>query len=474
MTETLIGSGLATRVRSDTTRALIRLFAGNVLTAVAYFVLSVPVAKYFGAYGFFPSPLWPGAGIALFAALIGGWRMAPGIFLGSLSANAILFGSPFNLVLAVTATNTLGPVVGAMLMRQNFPPRQPVMLFDDVRRFLRYGVGVHPFITAVGGATAETLLSASHGPWLSTFAAWFISDGAGTLLVATPTILAWIDRRRVERGRWLEMTIVSILILSVGSARLWMPESLPIPTGAPILIGLCCTWLLARFAPRDAMLLCASMSVLAVAGFVALPGEYPVAPDDQMGYVVGISVGVVLLNVLLVGVVMEERALAFRRLSQDDLTGLLNRQAFMRVADRELVRAERYGRPCTLCVFDVEGFPGSGSAAPSAVGDAVLRAIAGHAQAVVRPLDLLARIGGGEFAVLMPETDAPMALELAEQLCLAISNSPILADGKATWVGVNAGIAARVPGDTMETLSPRAHGARYIAKRQGRNRVAAA
>lgn len=115
MTETLIGSGLATRVRSDTTRALIRLFAGNVLTAVAYFVFSVPVAKYSGAYGFFPSPMWPGAGIGLFAALIGGWRMAPGIFLGSLSANAILFGSPFNLVLAVTATNTIGPVVGAML-----------------------------------------------------------------------------------------------------------------------------------------------------------------------------------------------------------------------------------------------------------------------------------------------------------------------------------------------------------------------
>ena len=71
MMETPIGSGLATRVRADTTRALIRLLAGNLLTAVAYFVFSVPVAKYFGAYGFFPSPLWPGVSTAVgFQAIV--------------------------------------------------------------------------------------------------------------------------------------------------------------------------------------------------------------------------------------------------------------------------------------------------------------------------------------------------------------------------------------------------------------------
>ena len=113
---------------------LLGALVANLLTALIYFVVSVPIAKFFAAFGFFPSPFWPGAGIALFAVVLMGWTVAPGIFLGSAVANGVLFTAPVEAVFLISITNMLGPLVGGMLLRRTMPPRQPVLLLSDVLR----------------------------------------------------------------------------------------------------------------------------------------------------------------------------------------------------------------------------------------------------------------------------------------------------------------------------------------------------
>ena len=446
----------------------------NILTAGAYFAVSAPVAKFFEVFGFFPSPFWPGAGIALFAVLVGGWTVAPGIFIGSAAANGVLFAAPLEPVLLTSVTNTLGPIVGGLLLRRSFPPRYPVFLLGDVGRFMLYGVLVHASVTALGGTLAQTLFSDTTDTPFRLFAAWLLSDAAGTLLVGAPAILWWIDRRVIERQHWREVLMVSVLTLSVGGSRLLLPEGYELPVGVPVLVAMCCTWLVARFYPRDATTLFALVVILVLAANIIKPAGILLFTPSNVSWFLGIAAVVGMLNVLLVGAIMEERAVATRRISQDLVTGLPNRASFLGIAARELGRAQTYNRPLSLITFDIDGFRSVNARHGSMVGDAVLNAIAGHARAWLRPLDVLARIGDDEFAILMVETDQKSSAALAEQLRVTIATTPIEINGAVVEVTVSIGVTAGRSGDSIESVLDRANASRHIAQQAGRNRVAAA
>ena len=93
------------------------------------------------------------------------------------------------------------------------------------------------------------------------------------------------------------------------------------------------------------------------------------------------------------------------RLAQTDpLTGVLNRNGFVELADREFRRARRSGRPVTVAVLDVNDFGAVNTQHGRIIGDALLRVVAEAAQDAVRASDVVARVSGDEFAVLMPET----------------------------------------------------------------------
>jgi GGDEF domain-containing protein len=380
---------------------LVLAIGANILTASAYFAVSAPVAKFFKSLGFFPAPLWPGAGVALFAVVVGGWTVAPGVFVGSAAANGVLFTAPAKSVMLISFTNTLGPLVGGLLLRRTFPPRHPVFLLGDVGRLLLYGVVVHAAITALGGTLALALLSEANDSSGRTFLAWMISDSAGALLIAAPAILWCIDRRVIERRHWREVALVSLLALSIGASRLILPAAYELPLGVPALVVLCSTWLVVRFYPRDATTLFAAVLMVILAANIIEPEALRLVSPENVSRFLGVAAIVGMLNVLLVGAIMEERAMATRRVAQDLLTGLPNRSAFLSVAARELDRAQSYNRPLSLVTFDVDGFRSVNARLGSLVGDAVLNAIAGHARAWLRPLDTLARIGDDEFAILM-------------------------------------------------------------------------
>src|SRR5690606_13536511 len=115
-----------------------------------------------------------------------------------------------------------------------------------------------------------------------------------------------------------------------------------------------------------------------------------------------------------------ERKRAERELRElalhDSLTGLPNRGHFAALAAAEMRRAQRYGRPLSVLMLDLDGFKGINDRYGHAGGDTVLKTVARRWTEALRKADLLARIGGEEFAVLLPETELEAARAVAERL----------------------------------------------------------
>jgi two-component system, cell cycle response regulator len=163
-------------------------------------------------------------------------------------------------------------------------------------------------------------------------------------------------------------------------------------------------------------------------------------------------------------------ALALR----DPLTGLANRRAFEDALARELARASAAGVPLAVVALDIDHFKRVNDAHGHAAGDAVLAAVAARGAAALRAGDLLARVGGEEFAALLPGASLAQARDVAERIRARIAEAPIGAGGAALEITASLGCAALAPDDADEgPLLARADARLYEAKRAGRNRVSA-
>lgn len=155
----------------------------------------------------------------------------------------------------------------------------------------------------------------------------------------------------------------------------------------------------------------------------------------------------------------------------DPLTGLANRRAFDERLAAELARARRDGSPVSLALIDLDRFKRVNDLHGHAVGDAVLREVAGRLRDVARGTDLVARLGGEELAWLLPGTGLGAAMEAAERLGARIRGAPFGRAGRQT---ASIGVAEAVPGDLPGDLLRRADGALYRAKDGGRDACVAA
>ncbi len=158
----------------------------------------------------------------------------------------------------------------------------------------------------------------------------------------------------------------------------------------------------------------------------------------------------------------------------DSLTGINNRRNFFNLAADEIARAKRYQRPLTALMIDIDRFKNVNDKHGHAVGDMVLKAIAQACITTLRETDVLGRLGGEEFAILLPETED--GREQADRLRRTIERMrTALDDGTDLNVTVSIGVAAARPEDaTIDDVLGRADGALYQAKQRGRNCVATA
>jgi len=169
-----------------------------------------------------------------------------------------------------------------------------------------------------------------------------------------------------------------------------------------------------------------------------------------------------------------ERELELREVSQtDDMTGLASRRHFLAELARECRRAARYGRPLSVGYIDIDHFKAINDRHGHAVGDRVLRAISERLRGCLRAQDLIGRLGGEEFGLLLPETGGRAAAALAEQLCAVLREAPIETSEGPVTVTASIGVAAAghlLPG-AGETLLARADRNLYRAKAAGRDCV---
>lgn len=156
----------------------------------------------------------------------------------------------------------------------------------------------------------------------------------------------------------------------------------------------------------------------------------------------------------------------------DSLTGVYNRRAFEARLEDECQRCQRYQHPLSLIFFDLDHFKSVNDRYGHLVGDGVLRWFAQKLQELVRSFDVVARFGGEEFCVILPETAGRQALGVAERVREAIASEPCKLDDLALKVTVSGGIAeSRGQMNCAAALIRAADEALYEAKKRGRNRV---
>jgi len=164
-----------------------------------------------------------------------------------------------------------------------------------------------------------------------------------------------------------------------------------------------------------------------------------------------------------------ENARKFREARQladlDALTGLHNRRYFHETLARECARAHRYGRRLALIVFDLDDFKDVNDRVGHLGGDAVLAEAAERVREVIRTADVACRVGGDEFAVIMPESGIEQAEQLFGRLQGTISSRPI---GEGGRLHISAGVAELKPDDDAISLFERADEALYRAKEAGK------
>jgi diguanylate cyclase (GGDEF)-like protein len=183
-------------------------------------------------------------------------------------------------------------------------------------------------------------------------------------------------------------------------------------------------------------------------------------------------IGVGIFAVFLVAADLAE---TMRQLATVDLlTGIYNRRGFEDSADRALRNAQRQRQPLSVVVADIDNFKVINDRFGHPAGDAALRHFAARLERLVRRGDLIGRIGGEEFALLLVNTRAQDAIEVVERIRRDIAAMPVDGPGRVKMTA-SFGVTGLRPGDTsLAALLARADRALYRSKTEGRDRVTSA
>jgi two-component system cell cycle response regulator len=171
-----------------------------------------------------------------------------------------------------------------------------------------------------------------------------------------------------------------------------------------------------------------------------------------------------------------EHARTRRLASTDGLTGVYNQRTFQERLSQEIARADRYSRPLSVLMIDVDHFKVYNDTYGHPQGDIVLQDLARLLQEMSRTSDTVARYGGEEFAIILPETDRVGAQKISQRLCEQVERYPfpgqeLMPGGTLT---ISIGVATYASAGSKEALLQAADTALYTAKREGRNRVCVA
>ncbi len=340
---------------------------------------------------------------------------------------------------------------------------------------------------------AAALLLVGCGPWLP-IPHQFVEAMADVLAVVGVTMLYRSFTDLLERGpllQWLQYLL--LVLMTAGAVYIMLaPRTFP---AALFLVSLTMGVQMAliasvvfRFSGEDVRLagsltgaaLSLDALIMLMIAIVTLryrSPEYPqAAAEMQEWWMAGgilanaaVAFGFMFLSTAKLRVELMWRA------QVDELTGLLNRWALKRLAVKEIVRSRRRKTSLAVVMMDLDGMKAVNDEMGHACGDAVLQAVAGVLQETLRERDAVARMGGDEFCVLLPDTELPEAMGVAERLRSQVRALKVRFRGKTVSVGTSLGVASsETCGWSWQHLLDESDAALYQAKREGKNRVVAA
>jgi len=164
----------------------------NIVVLISYWGLSHLNWMVFKSVGVLPMPIWPAAAVALVAAILYGWRIAPGIALGTILANSYSLGSSWSFACCIAVMNTLGPLLAAAIICRRISGKAWLsMTRRDVTILFLAGVVLAPLMTAAGGIGSKWMLELIPSSDLQlAFLRWALAHSLGTLLFGPP-LLVW-------------------------------------------------------------------------------------------------------------------------------------------------------------------------------------------------------------------------------------------------------------------------------------------
>ena len=318
---------------------------------------------------------------------------------------------------------------------------------------------------------------------------WALQALIVACVIVNMGLVWWLWPRRAQRNRVDGATFLVCMSIGLGYTVITILAGTVTAGTTLILMGVLAVGLL--LFPMRIMVLsylvCAGMILVHEVGVLLWGWDYAPALGDGLfmrdrpvwwfaiwreyvfyaGYIVLMS-----LLILLFGRLDVLRAKLTQLSNTDELTGLANRRRFMAALQAELSRQTRSGQPLCVALLDADHFKRVNDQHGHHAGDEVLRTLGAIMMGTVRtPTDVAARLGGEEFALLLPQTRLEDAQRVCERLRTTVAAQRFQQDGQAYHVTVSIGLVESQDDDEPDTLLAAADRQLYRAKDEGRNRV---
>lgn len=421
--------------------------------------------------------LWPAAGLTLAALLFlparsWGWVLAA-IVVAELGGD-LARGHPLGTSLGWTLGNCVEPLVGAVLLRRFGNARGALAPLRQLLLFLLLAVLVAPVVGAsIGSATTVISFGA---PILEVWPPYFVGDALGVLIVA-PALLAL--RTRPRRRRLAETTALVIVSLLV-TAAIFVADGSWWTTSTPYLLIPFFTWAALRFGLHGTAWMSLAITVIANTATAAGYGPFAAsgAPGGHAVTLLQTYLAITVASALILAAMVSdlsdreqvERAL-HHQATHDHLTGLPNRAYLSTALDAALTRCAVVGGRVGVLLCDVDRLKRINDSLGHAAGDLYLAEVARRLGGALRRGEVVARVGGDEFIVLIEDADAGAVDAVARRLMAAVNVPVLLPPNKEVTPSLSIGVALGGADSSSETVISRADHALYEAKKRGRSRI---
>lgn len=444
------------------------VFAGYLASAQFAFWLDDPVTS--GA------ALWPAAGLTLGALLLlprRRWGWVIGAVTAAELGGDLAQGLPLVPSLGWTVGNCVEPVVGALLFRRFAGPDPTLTPVRRLLQFVALAVVAAPLVGATIGTTA-TVVGIGALDWAHVWPKYVVGDALGVLVVAPVVLTArgWRSVRPTVEGVVLTVAVSATLLTVFASpSEAWYSRT------AFVLVPFF-LWAGLRFGVRGSAWL--SLGVTLVGNTLTTAGRGPFAGDVALSghaemmlqLFLGVAVGTALLVAALTSELTDRHeleAVLRHRAASDTLTGLPNRLALGDALDRAL-RVDADPTRVALLVCDIDHLKLVNDTMGHGAGDGLILEVARRIEDAVRDGDVVARIGGDEFVIVLHDVDQDRALALAQRTVAAVSAPVALGTRHQSTPSLSVGLAMGETGLSGESVFNAADAALYEAKRMGRGR----